>query len=82
MTSGVAQSGYGKHEESSMDHLALHLRFPPLGLLTEPKDSIQGHVLSYVKQGRHGQLVGQSQSGSKIEAVAWGISGHLVSGTH
>lgn len=56
--------------------------FPPRGPLTKPKDPVQGHVLSNVKQGRHGQLVGQSQSGSKIEAVTWGTGGHLVSGTY
>lgn len=59
-----------------------HPGFSPTGHLTEPKDPIQGHVLSYVKQGRHGQLLGQTQSGSKIEAVTWGTDGHLVSGTH
>lgn len=56
--------------------------FPPLGPLTKPKDPVQGHVLSNVKQGRHGQLVSQAQSGSKIEVVTWGTGGHLVSGMY
>lgn len=53
--------------------------FPTLGPLTEPKDPIQGYVLSNIKQGRHGQLLGQIQSGPEIEAVTWGTGGHLVS---
>lgn len=42
---------------------------PTASPLTQPKDAIQGHVLSYVKQRGHGQLVGQTQSRPKIEAV-------------
>ena len=52
------------------------------GPLTKRQNPIQGHVLSYVKQGRHRQLVCQIQSRSKTEAVTWGTGGPLVSGTH
>lgn len=51
------------------------LAFYSPGVLTQPQNPIQGHVLSYIKQGRHGHLVCQSQRGPKIEAITCGGQG-------